>query len=79
LQLSHLVDLIVVVHRRNKLENMTVNATSRACSESRTVAANLHSLDQCRIHTRNLGGELKKLLDTNERTDCGTSCLFHNY
>lgn len=73
--LSRLVDLVVVLHRRSELELDTVNAASRACSECWTVAANWRGLDQCRIHVRDLGGKLKKILDTNERTYRGT-CLF---
>ncbi|KAF9485338.1 hypothetical protein BDN70DRAFT_871358 [Pholiota conissans] len=66
--LDSLVDLVVVLHRRDELELETINAASRACSECWTAAANWRGLDQCRSHVRDIGGKLKKVLDANERT-----------
>ncbi|KDR83723.1 hypothetical protein GALMADRAFT_219553 [Galerina marginata CBS 339.88] len=66
--LSRLVDLVLVLHKREELELETVNSASRACSECWTAAGNWRGLDECRNRVRDIGGKLKKILDTNERT-----------
>jgi len=78
-----LVDLVVVLHTRNELELETVSAASKACSECWTAAGNWPNLNECRNRIRDIGGRLKKILDSNERTYRGTwfsySTLFtHN-
>jgi len=63
-----LVDLVVILHTRNELELETVSAASKACSECWTAAGNWPNLNECRNRIRDMGGRLKKILDTNERT-----------
>ena len=63
-----LVDLVVVLHTRNELELETVSAASKACSECWTAAGNWPGLNECRNRVRDIGGRLKKVLDSNERT-----------
>jgi len=63
-----LVDLVVVLHKRNELELETVSAASKACSECWTAAGNWNGLSECRTLVRDMGGRLKKVLDSNERT-----------
>ena len=70
-----LVDLVVVLHTRNELELETVSAASKACSECWTAAGNWPKLNECRNLVRDMGGRLKKVLDSNERTYRGT-CFF---
>ena len=67
-----LVDLVVVLHTRNELELETVSAASKACSECWTAAGNWPGLNECRNRVRDIGGRLKKVLDSNERTYRGT-------
>ena len=71
-----LVDLVVVLHTRNELELETVSAASKACSECWTAAGNWPGLNECRNRVRDIGGRLKKVLDSNERTYRGTWFLF---
>jgi len=75
LGLDHLVDLVVILHNRNELELETVDCASRACSECWTAAGNWRGLDECRVKLRTIGGKLKKILDPNEKTYKGTSCI----
>ncbi|PPQ72914.1 hypothetical protein CVT26_014577 [Gymnopilus dilepis] len=71
--LSRLVDLVIVLHRRNELELDTINCASKACSECWTAGGNWRVLSDCRNHVREIGGKLKRILDPNERTYRGTS------
>jgi len=66
--LSRLVDLVIVLHKRDELELETINCASKACSECWTAAGNWTGLSACRSHVRDIGGKLKKILDPNERT-----------
>jgi len=66
--LSRLVDLVLVLHKRDELELETVNCASKACSECWTAAGNWSGLGECRNRVRDIGGKLKKILDANERT-----------
>ena len=66
--LSWLVDLVIVLHKRNELEVETISAASRACSECWTIAGNWRGFDESRQHVREVGGKLKNVLDPNERT-----------
>ena len=70
-----LVDLVVVLHTRNELKLETVSAASKACSECWTAAGNWPGLNECRNRVRDIGGRLKKVLDSNERTYRGTRFL----
>jgi len=65
---NRLVDLVLVLHKRDELELETVSAASRACSECWTVAGNWRGFDECRNTVREIGGKLKMILDENERT-----------
>lgn len=71
-----LVDLVVVLHTRNELELETVSAASKACSECWTAAGNWPGLNECRNRVRDIGGRLKKVLDSNERTYRGMLLSF---
>ena len=71
-----LVDLVVVLHTRNELELETVSAASKACSECWTAAGNWPGLNECRNRVRDIGGRLKKVLDSNERTYRGMLLTF---
>lgn len=71
-----LVDLVMVLHTRNELELETVSAASKACSECWTAAGNWPGLNECRNRVRDMGGKLKKVLDSNERTYRGTWLSF---
>ncbi|KAF8913917.1 hypothetical protein CPB84DRAFT_1956717 [Gymnopilus junonius] len=66
--LSRLVDLVIVLHKREELELETINCASKACSECWTAAGNWSGLAECRSRVRDIGGKLKKILDPNERT-----------
>ncbi|KAF8974545.1 hypothetical protein BDZ97DRAFT_33459 [Flammula alnicola] len=66
--LSRLIDLVVVLHKRDELELETISAASRACSECWTAAGNWRGLDECKNRVRDIGGKLKKIMDANGRT-----------
>jgi len=75
--LARLVDLVIVLHKRDELELETVSAASQACAECWTVAGNWRGFDDCRQRVREVGGRLKIILDPNERTYRGkTSNIF---
>jgi hypothetical protein len=66
--LNRLVDIVIVLHKRNELEVDTISAASKACSECWTIAGNWRGLDDCRQSVREIGGRLKKVLDPDEHT-----------
>ncbi|KAF5320781.1 hypothetical protein D9619_000920 [Psilocybe cf. subviscida] len=66
--LNRLVDLVLVLHRRNELALETLDAASRACSECWTAAGSWRVLEEGRTHVREAGQRLKKILDENQRT-----------
>ncbi|KAH9482679.1 hypothetical protein JR316_0004779 [Psilocybe cubensis] len=61
--LLRLVDLVIVLHRRNELELETLNSASRACSECWTATGNWRGLAECRQCVREAAEKLKKILD----------------
>jgi hypothetical protein len=76
--LNRLVDIVIVLHKRNELEVDTISAASKACSECWTIAGNWRGLDDCRQSVREIGGRLKKVLDPDEHTYGGNQ-LFVSY
>ncbi|GJE83982.1 hypothetical protein PsYK624_000560 [Phanerochaete sordida] len=65
---NRLVDLLVVLHHRGTAELDTVNAASKACSESWSVAGNWRELGDAKDLIRAIAVRLKGILDDNGRT-----------
>ena len=65
---NRLVDVVVALHARGELELETLNAASKACSESWSVSGSWGGLDGARDVVREVAIKLKRLLDENGRT-----------
>ncbi|TFK28724.1 hypothetical protein FA15DRAFT_652472 [Coprinopsis marcescibilis] len=73
--LSQLVQLVVVLHRRNELEAATVSAVSKACRECWAVAGSFQGLEDCRRKVREFGTRIKGILDEGGITYKGISFI----
>jgi len=69
---SNLVDLIIVLDKRDELEIETLSAASRACSECWIAAGSWAGLIECRRRVEELAKKLKDILDDNKRTYRGS-------
>ncbi|KIM46169.1 hypothetical protein M413DRAFT_441238 [Hebeloma cylindrosporum] len=69
---SNLVDLIMVLDKRDELEIETLSAASRACSECWIAAGSWAGLIECRGRVEELAKKLKDILDHNKRTYRGS-------
>jgi len=76
---KQLVDLVVVLHRREQLDVATLNVATRACSECWTAAGNWRDLEDCRSCIREAAGKLRGILDPNSRTYRGMTVLFPSF
>jgi hypothetical protein len=72
---SNLVDLIIVLDKRDELEIETLSAASRACSECWIAAGSWAGLIECRSRVEELAKKLKDILDDNKRTYRGSFLL----
>lgn len=69
---NRLVDIMVVLHRREQLELDTVNAASKACSECWSIAGSWRNMEEVRQCVRTVAAKLQSLLDENGRTFGGS-------
>ncbi|PPQ77753.1 hypothetical protein CVT25_011189 [Psilocybe cyanescens] len=74
--LVRLVDLVIVLHKRDELELETLSCASKACSECWTATGNWRGLAECRQCVREVGEKLKKILD-NDKTYKGIEILVY--
>lgn len=65
---NRLVDVMVALHKKGQLELSTVNAASKACSESWSVAGSWRNMEEVRQCVRGVATKLQSLLDENGRT-----------
>jgi hypothetical protein len=70
--LNRLIDIIVVLHRKEQLELSTINAASKACSECWSVAESWRNMEEVRQCVKNVATKLQALLDENGRTYKGS-------
>lgn len=66
--LNQLIDLVIVLDKRNELELETINTASKVCSECWSTSGNWRELAPCRERIKDLGGKLRGLLDANKKT-----------
>ncbi|PPQ98548.1 hypothetical protein CVT24_004039 [Panaeolus cyanescens] len=70
--LNQLIDLIIVLDKRNELELETINTASKVCSECWSTSGNWRELASCRDQIKGLAGKLRGLLDPNKKTYRGS-------
>ncbi|CAE6523056.1 unnamed protein product [Rhizoctonia solani] len=62
---QRLVDIMIVLHKRNELQLETLNCASQACSECWTMTCAFQGLQEARTGVRSIAARLQSILDPN--------------